>query len=88
MGPSVPTTRAQEPEAVSEEEQQAISVRARSNLADEGQRENTRRDRAQWLQRLTRVEMRAEDKSVDVLRYQAQVQQAVLAMEQPVEEAP
>lgn len=76
-----------EPEAIAEDEQAVLSLRARTSFATERKQENDRRDRQVWGQRLRRAEMRAADLGVDVFRQQAAIRQAVLEMERVTEQA-
>jgi hypothetical protein len=76
-----------EPEAISEEEQVALSVRARAEFADLRRGQNERKDRQMWIDRLRKAEQRASDKGVDIFKPQAQIRQQILAMERMVDEA-
>lgn len=76
-----------EPEAISEDEQAVISLRARHAFAADRQLENERRDRQLWAQRLRRAEMRCADKGIDVFRQTAIIRQQVMDMERLAEEA-
>lgn len=70
-----------EPEAVSAEEQNVISIRARSQFAEAHQEEVRRRDNSLWLERLRKAEMRANSMGVDIFRHQAQIRRHILAIE-------
>lgn len=76
-----------EPEAISAEEQQAISVQARSEFATERLALTQRRDRQMWVDRLRRAEQRADAKNVDIFKPQAQIRQQILVIERMVDEA-
>lgn len=71
-----------EPEAVTEEEQRVISIRARTGFVETRQAEDRRRDREQWLTRLRKAEMSAESRGIDIFRSQVVIRKEILNIEQ------
>jgi hypothetical protein len=86
-GPEVFGALITEPEALAKDDQDVISLRARSAFAEARQVEMGRRDRRQWIERLRRAEQRAETKQIDVFRHQAAIRREILAIERLVEDA-
>jgi hypothetical protein len=70
-----------EPEAITEEEQNVISLRARTEFAEVRQDENRRRDNQQWMERLKKAEQAAESKGVNIFRCQAAIRREILNIE-------
>lgn len=73
-----------EPQALYEDEQRAISIRARAQFAETRKEENERKDNQQWLERLRRAEMAATSKGVDIFRSQAAIRKEILNIEQRI----
>ena len=71
-----------EPEAITEAEQMAFSVAARSEFADMRFEENRRRDNHVWLERLRKAEMGAAARGIDIIRNQTVIRREILNMEQ------
>lgn len=76
-----------EPEAVSSEEQQAISVRARTAFADQRELEVRQRDRRMWSERLRKAEQRADAKGIDIYKDEIGVRRHIMSMERSIDEA-
>jgi hypothetical protein len=79
---------AREPEAIGEDEQTALSVRARAEFAEQRQVETRQRDRQMWSQRLRKAEQRADAKGVDIYRDEIGIRRHIMAIEKAIEEAP
>ena len=76
-----------EPEAIPEEDQERIALKARTRFAEERAEQNVRRDSKLWAERLRKVEQRARDKDVDIFRHTAAIRREIMSAEALVEGA-
>jgi hypothetical protein len=70
-----------EPEAITEDEQNVISLRARTEFAEVRRDENRRQDNKLWHERLKKAEQAAESKGVNIFRCQAAIRREILNIE-------
>jgi hypothetical protein len=70
-----------EPEAITEDEQNVISLRARTEFAEVRRDENRRQDNKLWHERLKKAEQAAESKGVNIFRCQAVIRREILNIE-------